>query len=79
MNVKDELLKFKTKIIGSAEENTTINVNSTNTPINLDDKVDEFINWYYKNMVKGKYTDIGEYHFPRQMRDLIEKIEYGMN
>lgn len=74
MSVKDELLKFKAKLTGSAEENTTINVDSTNTPVNLDDKVDEFINWYYKNMVKGQYTDIGEYHFPRKMRDLIEKI-----
>ena len=45
-----------------------------NTPVNLDDKVDEFINWYYENMVKGHYTEIGEYHIPREMRNLIEKM-----
>ena len=56
------------------EGNTTIVADPTKEIINLDDKVDEFINWYYINMVKGNYTDIGEYHFPRAMRDLIEKI-----
>ena len=68
MSLKEELLKFRTKITGNAEEVSMI------TPISLDDKVDEFIDWYFKNMVKGNYTDIGEYHFPREMRDLIEKI-----
>lgn len=42
--------------------------------INLDDKVDEFINWYYENMVKGEYTAIDEYHRPRELRDFIEKV-----
>lgn len=40
----------------------------------LDDKVDAFIEWYYNNMVKGHYTDIGEYHQPREMRNFIEKM-----
>ena len=40
----------------------------------LDDKVDEFINWYFENMVKGHYTDIGEYHEPIEMRNTIEKM-----
>jgi len=40
----------------------------------LDDKVDEFINWYYENMVKDHYTDIGEYHEPIEMRNTIEKM-----
>lgn len=43
-------------------------------PIALDDKVDEFINWYFANMVRGQYTDIGEYHQPIEMRNFIEKI-----
>lgn len=68
MSLKEELIKFRTKITGNTEEVSMI------TPISLDDKVDEFIDWYFKNMVKGNYTDIGEYHFPRKMRDLIEKI-----
>ena len=42
--------------------------------IYLDDKVDEFIDWYYKNMVKGNYTDIGEFHKPNDMRNFIEKM-----
>ena len=68
MSLKEELIKFRTKITGNTEEVSMI------TPISLDDKVDEFIDWYFKNMVKGNYTDIGEYQFPREMRDLIEKI-----
>ena len=66
MSIKDELLKFRTKLIGATEVESTL--------IDLDAKVDEFIDWYFKNMVKGNYTDIGEYHVPREMRDLIEKI-----
>lgn len=66
MSIKDELLKFRTKLTGATEVESTL--------IDLDAKVDEFIDWYFKNMVKGNYTDIGEYHAPREMRDLIEKI-----
>lgn len=66
MSIKDELLKFRTKLIGATEVESTL--------IDLDAKVDEFIDWYFENMVKGNYTDIGEYHAPREMRDLIEKI-----
>ena len=43
-------------------------------PVSLNDKVDEFIGWYFKNMVKGYYTDIGEYHQPIEMRNFIEKM-----
>lgn len=68
MGLKEELIKFRTKFNENTEDV------SKKTPINLDDKVDEFIDWYFNNMVKGKYTDIGEYNFPRKMRDLIEKI-----
>ena len=74
MDFKGEFSKFGTKIINNSEDNATIVADPTKEIINLDDKVDEFINWYYINMVKGHYTDIGEYHFPRAMRDLIEKI-----
>ena len=74
MDFKGEFSKFGTKIINNIEGNDTIVADPTKEIINLDDKVDEFINWYYINMVKGHYTDIGEYHFPRAMRDLIEKI-----
>lgn len=42
--------------------------------VNLDAKVDNFINWYFKNMVKGHYTDIGEFYNPNDMRNFIEKV-----
>ena len=47
---------------------------NTNKSILLNDKVDEFINWYFENMVKGHYTDIGEFHQPIEMRNFIEKM-----
>jgi hypothetical protein len=40
----------------------------------LDDKVDEFIDWFTENMVKGHYTGIGEYSIPIDMRNFIEKM-----
>lgn len=40
----------------------------------LDDKVDEFIDWYTENIVKGNYTNFGEYRFPIEMRNFIEKM-----
>lgn len=40
----------------------------------LEKKVDDFIIWYYKNMVKGEYTDIGEYRVPIKIRNFIEKM-----
>ncbi|MBQ9072796.1 MAG: hypothetical protein IJY25_06530 [Bacilli bacterium] len=43
-------------------------------PDSLDDKVDEFIDWYSENMVKGNYTDIGQYRRPKEMRNFIEKM-----
>ncbi|HIS38140.1 MAG TPA: hypothetical protein IAB45_01380, partial [Candidatus Onthousia faecavium] len=49
MSIKDELLKFRTKLTGATEVESTL--------IDLDAKVDEFIDWYFKNMVKGNYTD----------------------
>lgn len=42
--------------------------------IDLNSKVDEFIDWYYKNMVKGNYTDIGCYRKPIELRNFIEKM-----
>ncbi len=52
-------------VLGSKKEQPTIDLN---------EKVDEFINWYYTNMVKGRYTEFGEFHLPVKMRNLIEKI-----
>lgn len=42
--------------------------------IDLNSKVDEFMDWYYKNMVEGNYTDIGCYRKPIELRNFIEKM-----
>ena len=43
MNIKDELLKFRTKLTGATEVESTL--------IDLDAKVNEFIDWYFKNIL----------------------------
>ena len=42
--------------------------------ISLDAKVDDYIQWNYENMIKGHYTDIGEYWVPIELRNFIEKM-----
>lgn len=42
--------------------------------VDLKEKVDMFIYWYYRNMVSGKYTMIGMYSKPIEMRNFIEKM-----
>lgn len=42
--------------------------------VNLNEKVDMFIYWYYRNMVLGKYTMIGMYSKPIEMKNFIEKM-----
>lgn len=42
--------------------------------ISLDAKVDDYIKWNFENMVRGKYTDIGEYWVPIELRNFIEKM-----
>lgn len=46
----------------------------TRKEIDLNKKVDQFINWYYENMVKGKYTNIEQLRKPKEMRDFIDKM-----
>ena len=69
MSIIEELEKLR-QIVTSPTKNENINKLS----INLDDKVDAFIDWYFKNMIKGYYSEIGEYRFPRKMRNFIEKM-----
>lgn len=69
MNVKEELLKIRKKI-----ENKTMSSESNNSSIDLDIKVDAFIDWYYENMVKDNYTDEGELRQLKDMRNFIEKM-----
>lgn len=42
--------------------------------IDLDSKVNDYIEWYFENRVKGRYTDIGEYLEPIELRNFIEKM-----
>ena len=43
--------------------------------IYLNNKVDDYIKWYYENMVKnGRYTDVGKYWQPIDLRNFIEKM-----
>ena len=79
MIIKDEILKetimaIKEEIKQLVEEEKKKVKNVKKLPIDLNDKVDEFINWYFLNMVKGYYTDIGEYYKPIEMRNFIEKM-----
>lgn len=42
--------------------------------VSLDAKVDDYIKWNYENMVKGKYTPLGEHRVPIDLRNFIEKM-----
>ena len=42
--------------------------------VDLKEKVDMFIYWYYRNMVSGKYTIRGLVDKPIEMRNFIEKM-----
>lgn len=72
MNIKEELLQLREKIMkkGKKKEESEQDKDT----YDLNDKVEEFIEWYKNNMVKGLYTDIGEYNLPLKMKNLIEKI-----
>lgn len=49
-------------------------LNENNESVLLDDKINDFIDWYYDNMVKGKYSEVGEYYEPIKMKNAIEKM-----
>lgn len=42
--------------------------------IDLNKRVSVFVKWYYRNMVEGNYTSIGEYNYKKRMYDFIEKM-----
>lgn len=64
---KADLKRLRENLLKCEQEQKT-------KPIILNGKVDEFINWYSENMVKGYYTDIGEYLKPIEMKNFIEKM-----
>lgn len=65
MGLKDNLKKLKMDLLG---------LQSNNGVETLDTKVDNFMNWYSSNVVKGYYTESGEYRKPKELRNLIEKM-----
>lgn len=86
MNLKEELIKLRNNIINRKKENIDnlsldyvidplpTEVFDKSKSIYLNDKIDNYIKWNYKHFVKGKYTDIGEYCVPTELRNFIEKM-----
>lgn len=83
MNLKEKLKKTREtlaiKKLANHNQEKILQDNKTETTntltnIILDDKVDEFIHWYSKNMIKGRYSDIEVYNKPRKLRNFIEKM-----
>lgn len=68
---KSEYITLSNEISKVAREN---NKTVDRKTIDLNSKIKNFINWYKENMVKGKYTETGEYYEPIRMENLIEKV-----
>ena len=58
--IKEQLLKLRTKIIGTSENEFD--------EIDLNSKIDKFINWYFQNKVKShpNYDTNVEYYFTKR-------------
>lgn len=84
MSLKEELKKLKKRLVGESiqeEEKETISIPKkfptacvTAKNVSLNDKVDAFVEWYYKNIVAGNLKEVGEYHAKNELRNLIEKM-----
>ena len=67
----EELINLKNKLIERKKEQVQLNDMTT---VDLNTKVDDFIDWHFKTMIKGHYTDIGEFSMQNDMRNFIEKM-----
>lgn len=67
----EELINLKNKLIERKKEQVQLNDMTT---VDLNTKVDDFIDWHFKTMIKGHYTDIGEFSEQNDMRNFIEKM-----
>ena len=56
MNSKSKLNELKNKLLEKSQKNNVLKEASEN--FYLDNKVDNFIDWYQKNMVNDRYTNI---------------------
>ena len=72
MNSKSKLNELKNKLLEKSQKNNVLKEASEN--FNLNNKVDNFIDWYQKNMVNDRYTNIGKFYKPNDMRNFIEKV-----
>ena len=68
MGIKDELLRLKKKM------NNEISKKTGENSIELSDKIESFLEWYYENIVKGDYTDNGKECEVEGIRNFIEKM-----
>ena len=80
MGIKDELLKLK-KILTDDLKIDNVHKNTENDKktidrslVNLDNKISDFINWYFDNMIKGNYSEILDYGELTRLRNFIEKM-----
>lgn len=85
IKLKNKLLKLNQEQQNNEQNNVKKDVSNIIDPIPieyfdksksiyLDDKIDWFINWYCKNIVKGHYIDMDEYHELIELRNFIEKM-----
>jgi len=70
MSLKEELIRLRRKISNEINSNEV----SNNEVVDLDKKVERFINWYYLNMVVDNYTKENEHRVVNEMRNFIEKV-----
>lgn len=68
MGIKDELLKLRGKI------NNEISKKAGENSVNLSDKVESFLEWYYENIAKDEYTRIGAVYAVENIKNFIEKM-----
>ncbi|MFI3307414.1 MAG: hypothetical protein R3Y21_02485 [Mycoplasmatota bacterium] len=71
MELKSKLSRIKEGIIKDIKIQKEMGYS---TSYSIDEKVDDFINWYDQTHVFEKYTETGEYLEPRNMQNLIEKM-----
>lgn len=70
MDLRKKLTDLKERLLTIQMEETIPN----GKDIDLDEKVNNFLKWYYENIIKGNYTNIGELSKVSEMRNFIEKV-----
>ena len=68
MGIKDQLLKLKKKI------NAEIASKTLENSIELSDKVECFLDWYYENVAKEGCTEIGAKGEVENIKNFMNKL-----